>query len=204
MICRVLVVLLVCASPLGAQGTCELPVAVALRAEAGAVRSSIAALVKILQPAVIPARLDSVAQRLDSVATACVADRVTAVDVDFGFTTTTLWPGGHIGAFPASSNGTLTLCASVDVNGQLHLGDKAVTATYLPSGQGRDYDSVAFVVRPETPTTGLRPLCRFYWPDPPNYNVNVPTFPVVWESMRLRPDPAGILVAVPMAKPVVP
>lgn len=110
-----------------------------------------------------------------------------SIIVDFNHTSTALWPTGHAGAL---TNGTGTICASVLVDGVLHLGDQAVDARIVSQ------DSVAFTVRSETPSTGLRQLCA------PTWDANgksllkaTPVWPVAWQSNRV------VLYDIPVAVP---
>jgi len=111
-----------------------------------------------------------------------------SIAIEFDYTTSALWPSGSTGAL---ANGAGTLCASVLVDGVLHLGDRAVSASIVSQ------DSVTFVARPEREASGLRALCDPIWrANGLELRRATPVWPVVWSSLVV------ILVERPVALPV--
>lgn len=135
------------------------------------------------------------AARLDSLLQArCATPGVARVEVGFDYLTTPLWPIGYVGALP---QGAGTVCASVVVGGVWHLGETAVYATIV--GQ----DSVMWVERPERVTSGLRQLCfQAALAAGHELTTRTPTWPVRWQSVRVRF--AALPVAVPSPEAVLP
>lgn len=116
---------------------------------------------------------------------------VDSIVVDFNHTTRALWPSGYVGAL---ANGSGSLCAAVVVDGVVHLGDQAIDARIVAQ------DSVAFTVRAETPTTGLRQLCAPIW-DANGLSLlkATPVWPVAWQSRRVTLVDQPVAIPSPLA-----
>lgn len=118
---------------------------------------------------------------------------VARVALSFDYTTTGLWPA-EIGTLPGGAG---TVCASVDVGGTWHLGDRAVYATVVSQ------DSIMFTERPERTLAQLRPLCKAQaLRAGVTLKETTPLFPVTWESLRVTF--ADIPAAIPTPKAVLP